>query len=328
MKKLSPYPQDVVDAHRKCCQSIIGTKLNNLEGEFKRTEQRQFIRRIIEFIEIEDGFVANAGKLKDFAREIENKWYANYDALRKVNRRVYEIFDYSAFAKRKGTRLRGGGLPLIKAALTHLRYCPYCNADMIFTIRIDKSGKNVKSAFDHFFPRRRYPFLGLSLYNLIPACTRCNSKFKLAKYKETLETFYPHLDDLDDATQFVLIGLTNEMRHGKPSGNKLKVHLLLKPPPSAAEQVRLENYQALFRIDDVYSQLYNDQALRILQLGTILNKTYRDEIAQRFALADLHVNLTSLLLDTPLKRSEIDRHHLSKLKLDILEQYWDIQIEK
>lgn len=169
--------------------------------------------------------------------------------------------------------------------------------------------------------------MALSLYNLIPSCPRCNSSFKRALYKEPQISFHPCLDDVDDATRFVLIGLTNEMRYSAPEDNTLSVHLRLKPTQSPAEQVRLENYQELFRIDEVYSQLHKGQALRMLQLGTIINKAYRAEVECRVALAGMHVDAASLLFDTPLKRNEIDRHHLAKLKLDILEQYCGIEVE-
>lgn len=56
------------------------------------------------------------------------------------------------------------------------QFCPYCNDEPISTIIGNK--KKYRTAIDHFYPKSRYPFLAVSLYNFIPAGTRCNSGFK------------------------------------------------------------------------------------------------------------------------------------------------------
>ncbi|WP_321480634.1 hypothetical protein [uncultured Bacteroides sp.] len=57
------------------------------------------------------------------------------------------------------------------------RTCPYCNRNYIFSIEIDRGKANpviAKPQLDHFYPKSSYPFLGASLYNLIPSCSFCN----------------------------------------------------------------------------------------------------------------------------------------------------------
>lgn len=48
--------------------------------------------------------------------------------------------------------------------------CPYCNRSYIFTS--SKSG--TRPQYDHYFPKSKYPYLALSMYNLIPCCSICN----------------------------------------------------------------------------------------------------------------------------------------------------------
>ena len=237
------------------------------------------------------------------------------------------IFNYDNFASRKGQGKKGGGIPLIKEILKHTRYCPYCNADMVYTIKCDDRDKPYKSAFDHFYPKSRYPFLGLSLYNLIPACDRCNSKFKRDMYMEVLGTFNPYLNDVDSETCFVLIGLTNEIRQGNESADALRIQLLPRQASTNGVDASLNNYQALFRIDDVYSQLYQDAAVETLQKGELINESYRDEIKAHFLSAGISADPVKIILGTPLKRKEINKHHIAKLKLDILEQYCGVDVE-
>lgn len=49
--------------------------------------------------------------------------------------------------------------------------CSYCNRNYIYTT---KKNKEVKPEIDHFFPKSKYPILGLSYFNLIPSCKPCN----------------------------------------------------------------------------------------------------------------------------------------------------------
>lgn len=60
--------------------------------------------------------------------------------------------------------------------------CVYCNRQYAFNIEKD-GGKNdecrfARPALDHWFPKSVYPLLSLSIHNLIPSCTVCNSSAK------------------------------------------------------------------------------------------------------------------------------------------------------
>jgi len=56
--------------------------------------------------------------------------------------------------------------------------CYFCNIDFINKFKI--SNGKTKNAFtlDHFVDKATYPYLALSLYNLVPSCYLCNSKVK------------------------------------------------------------------------------------------------------------------------------------------------------
>jgi len=56
--------------------------------------------------------------------------------------------------------------------------CYFCNIE--FINKFKTSDGKFKNGFtlDHFIDKGKYPFLGLSLYNLIPSCYICNSKVK------------------------------------------------------------------------------------------------------------------------------------------------------
>lgn len=77
------------------------------------------------------------------------------------------------------------------------RTCYYCNIDFI-NVYDEENNKN-KFTLDHFIDKGRYPYLALSIYNLVPCCYVCNSK----KIKGSIE-FYddPKLRDTNPYSSF------------------------------------------------------------------------------------------------------------------------------
>lgn len=71
--------------------------------------------------------------------------------------------------------------------------CPYCALENIQSY----SGQNisVRPDLDHFYPKTRFPFLSISLYNLIPAGPICNQKHK--KNHPMLGYMHPNIDGFE-----------------------------------------------------------------------------------------------------------------------------------
>ena len=68
-----------------------------------------------------------------------------------------------------------------------INVCPYCNRNFINPIykNTNLGGDNKKQSPDieHFFPKSLYPFLSLSISNLLPSCAFCN------KIKSDVDTY-------------------------------------------------------------------------------------------------------------------------------------------
>lgn len=78
-----------------------------------------------------------------------------------------------------------------------LSYCPYCAEEVI------EPFDNYRPAIDHFYPQSKYPFLALSLYNFVPAGTRCNSDFK--KSNDMLGYYNPRMTPFTEEKIFQFI---------------------------------------------------------------------------------------------------------------------------
>lgn len=80
---------------------------------------------------------------------------------------IYKAFHYDSYRKNK---------LILLAEKLNVKSCPYCN--MHYTLFAEDGTNNkdklTKFQFDHFFDKAEYPFLSMSLYNLIPSCGVCN----------------------------------------------------------------------------------------------------------------------------------------------------------
>lgn len=72
--------------------------------------------------------------------------------------------------------------------------CYYCNIDFINTFKKNNKTKNAFT-LDHVLEKADYPYLALSLYNLVPSCYVCNSKVKDSKI--LFDEFSPTNKDFD-----------------------------------------------------------------------------------------------------------------------------------
>jgi hypothetical protein len=144
------------------------------------------------------------GELRNFVRrhdeniatgnvEAIEKIISNYEEILKNDgsgpcidlflREARRIFNYSYFIGKKVNVWCAYNL----CKTSKFRMCPYCNQNFAFTIMSENG--DFRPTLDHYFPKSVYPFLAISLYNLVPSCYTCNSNLKESK------NFYkiPHL---------------------------------------------------------------------------------------------------------------------------------------
>lgn len=91
----------------------------------------------------------------------------------RVGRRIEDVLNYSSFCKKRPGRWDAYAL------CKEFKYdmCPYCQQSLAMTVFRDGVGA-FRPTLDHFYPKFRFPFLALSLYNLVPSCQSCNSSLK------------------------------------------------------------------------------------------------------------------------------------------------------
>lgn len=83
-----------------------------------------------------------------------------------------------------------------------VRVCPYCNR--MYTTTLFGEDK-IRPDFDHFYPKSKYPYLAVSLFNLIPSCSMCNKRkgdkaevICQDKEGKNLSIIYPYDESFDE----------------------------------------------------------------------------------------------------------------------------------
>lgn len=68
------------------------------------------------------------------------------------------------------------GKELIKSS--DISICPYCYRSYIGVIEEEYGKRTITPDLDHFYPKSKYPFLSVTLSNLVPSCLFCNQRAK------------------------------------------------------------------------------------------------------------------------------------------------------
>ena len=83
-----------------------------------------------------------------------------------------------------------------------VKVCPYCNRMYTTTLFGEY---RIRPDFDHFYPKSKYPYLAVSLFNLIPSCSICNTKKSNTaeviynkKENKNISIIYPYDESFDE----------------------------------------------------------------------------------------------------------------------------------
>jgi hypothetical protein len=174
--------------HLKHVRSVISEALS---WKGKKRLKSTFLRGLLGSSR-DDLAVGTPGKLR-YLIDVVNKQYigkktkAEYFTFKKESARV---FDYGKFTQKN----HGDWNAYKLCGSSTATLCPYCQQAFAFTLQRAVGSVGFRPTLDHFYSQSTYPFLGLSLFNLVPSCSTCNSSLKRnANFYET-----PHLHPFED----------------------------------------------------------------------------------------------------------------------------------
>ena len=197
-----------------------------------------------------------------------------------------------------------------------VKYCPYCNADTIYAVKI--CGRRVlpyASALDHFMPRSHFPYFGISLCNLVPSCTRCNSSLKGDSSVTFADAPHPYRDNLYGNFRFYVTA------HSITSiGQDCDFDISVKYMGGMAQQNKAKHlFDDVLHIGDVYDQLFKRETLDIIKKLRLLTKPYIKGVFS--GLLSSNNDLKCLLPELLVPNDCIPTYRFSKLTKDMAVQF-------
>lgn len=224
------------------------------------------------------------------------------------------IFRYDRYSKR---RVAVEILKKMKVTV-----CPYCNRQYIFTL----SNGQVRPQFDHYYPKSRYPYLALSLYNMIPSCSICNmAKSSLDTLKEPI--LYPFVEEMGSEAKFEIKRKRNGnfVRMLQGISNEFVIDL---NTTNAKNEVIILNQMAKLHLDDLYNE-HKEYVMDIIKSKYVNSPERIHELLVSFpAIFDSYDDVKNLLYMTNIQKEAWGNRPLSKLTYDIDRQLEEGSIEE
>lgn len=208
--------------------------------------------------------------------------------------------------------------------------CCYCNRQYTFTVEHTHEKKNKKGnwivkgaknkderiarpAFDHWFPKSKYPLLSLSLYNLIPSCHICNSSAKGSTPVNLTDFIHPYVHRP---------GHPNIKFKAVPSINpSLKWSVSIDRSADSVE----DNTIKLFCLDDIY-KLYDPLEVKDIMdfkdnyppgyISDMIKKLETDKIKTSLTQKDIFRMLFGIEYD----EDKVLLRPLGKMKRDLIDE--------
>lgn len=191
--------------------------------------------------------------------------------------------------------------PYVFAMYFGARVCPYCNRQYITTLLTDAA--KARAGIDHFKPKSKYPWLALSLYNMVLSCKTCNSSLK-----KTLDTVWnPYASSIAENFRF-------EGEFNSDGDYFINVKL-------DKGKVATESYLDRFKIREVM-QNHVDVVKEYRQKQLAYSDAYMDSVLQNTQnLFNSKEDMKAAVFGYVPREEDIDRVALGKLHYDLAKEF-------
>ena len=206
MRKVK-IPSSVLALHKDAFADYIEDELNNLVAQYAHEKEYcEYLRCLM--IDSNESFKKKSIVIRN-VRELARVASA-VDAVKaryprkgwsRLEKSLTKVFNYTyRFVKGYNSESWDTGKYITMMIEAGLIYCPYCNFHQLEAYQAS-GGKMHKGPLDHFYDKARYPYLALSIYNLVPVCDQCNHE-KLTKPTSLGSHTHPFHDDFHDLVVF------------------------------------------------------------------------------------------------------------------------------
>ena len=211
-------------------------------------------------------------------------------------------------------------------SLIGIEICPYCQRNYISSYE-ENNDEKTTADLDHFYPKSLYPFLALSLYNFIPSCQICNSRFK--GDKDTRDSVYLYEEGFDElgvkfkTSEEVIVKILEE------GYSDFSVKINYENLKNKEDGEKVKNSIENLGLDRVYKKSHNQYIQNLLYNIEKYPENYLENCVEMFeSNVDKKKQLEEYFKDIvkePYRKRIENGEPLAKLTKDILEEF-DIKI--
>lgn len=247
----------------------------------------------------------------------------NHSFIQYIDFLQKNIFSYSRFSRFKKTKYCAHSL----ATSIGMKTCPYCNRAYI--VSWNKVNSAARCQFDHFISKSRYPIFAVSLYNIVPSCSICNTVEKHNAQFNFDDNINPWFLCGDEIFRFKLVQDNGEEIEDPTFWYGVDVESRLKITISPQEGVSVDSseYRAflenarVFRIIEYYGH-HLDYAVDIVRKGHLYPLNYLQQLQNLMLQKNVTlIGAKELYYGSYLFSADFHRRTLNKLTKDILVQF-------
>jgi 5-methylcytosine-specific restriction endonuclease McrA len=291
--------QRLESSNSKTLMMRCSTIMNSNEFQYLADNEQYFIQQFLEPDVVKQYITSNIPNLSSIIETNQPLVFynANLNQETVLGSLTSKIFNYSWFRESKKAIWLGNKLGI--------KSCLYCNSQYTLT-----TGKNIHYTFDHFYSKKRFPYLALSFYNLIPCCDPCN-RMKSDRDCIAQNCWHPYgpstLDitfklDMASAAKFALRGFSHEAT--------LKIHC------KSGDQTSTDHVTDFDLADRMGAHF--DIAAEIIWKSKIYTSKYKREL--QLLLRDLGITKNALerfIVSNYTRPTDMHKRPLSKLTYDL-----------
>ncbi|MFJ3387996.1 hypothetical protein [Lysinibacillus sp. NPDC086135] len=207
--------------------------------------------------------------------------------------------------------------------------CPYCNSQFLFLY--NEKGRKTRATLDHFFDKATYPFLAISIYNLVPSCKVCNSDLKSTKLFHLGKNYSPYERNIVENMRFK-IDVTSVKKSSKlineyseidyyemfiGNSTEFKIDIEINTEDEM-KKLKIKGNLEVFRIVDLYNKYHKNYVKSLIRKSHIYNKVYLYSLMNTFE--SIFLNEEDLYNAIYPKITDDKNYMLAKLSREIAKQ--------
>jgi hypothetical protein len=266
---------------------------------------------------LETILIGNPNQLKDLIPKFEVH-RGDFDIVE-----ITSIFNYENSFAKKDADFEWCAYNLFKKL--KINTCPYCNDNFTHTIikNKDKTSKGLdkrilRPDLDHFYDKGTHPYLAVSLYNLIPCCTVCNSRLKLSKNFTVGSHVNPYLEGFGNDVKFNV--KVNDITFFQGNSEKCNVNFKFSDINNPITKKACNNIKD-FKLKEIYS-LHKDYIYELIHKSMIYSDDYLDDLYKQYegTIFKNREDLIRMVAANYIDDEDLHLRPLSKLTKDVIEQ--------